>query len=522
MTGERPAGGEMPGIRVWQVTPLLRTFRQHFETTFPSLWVEGEVTDFHGIGARGHAYFSLKDAEGTLPAVMFSGNVMRCRVELKAGLQVRAHGKLSLFEKSGKMQVVVDRLEEVGEGLLQQQFEERKRRMAAEGLFDAARKRPLPALPRHIGVVTSKTGAAIRDILNVLGRRFGNVHVVVAHAAVQGKGAEEEIAEGIRRLNEYRGPDTPEGLDVLIVGRGGGSIEDLWCFNEEAVVRAVHASRLPVISAVGHEIDWTLCDYAADVRAPTPSAAAEMVVQGKEELAGRLEHFSKTLGTLARNHLLRWRRRLEAASGVPGMRDPMQRIRQLQQRLDYGALRVEKSMEALPGQFRQRVVSARQRMRLAMEGAAARGRMWLAGYPGRLEGAMGGAAREAGERLRRAESTLRFLNPRNVLARGYTITRQADGGGILRGAEGIPAGTRIRTEWADGCVESVTTTPNGEGSHDNGKQRETGRETDVRGGAGAAGRNRAEHGKRQSGARKNGGGVRGGADAGQGMLFQVE
>lgn len=500
MTGERPAGEGMAGIRVWQVTPLLRTFRQCFETTFPSLWVEGEVTDFHGIGARGHAYFSLKDAEGTLPAVMFSGNMARCRVQLKAGLQVRAHGKLSLFEKSGKMQVVVDRLEEVGEGLLQRQFEERKRRLAAEGLFDAARKRPLPALPRHIGVVTSKTGAAIRDILNVLGRRFGNVHVVVAHAAVQGKGAEEEIAEGIRRLNEYRGPDTPEGLDVLIVGRGGGSIEDLWCFNEEAVVRAVHGSRLPVISAVGHEIDWTLCDYAADVRAPTPSAAAEMVVQGKAELAERLEQAGKTLAALARNHLLRWRRRLEAAAGAPGLRDPMQRVRQLQQRVDYGALRTERALGSLPGRFRHRVEGAR----------------------GRLEGAMGGALREAGERVRRAGDTLRLVNPKNVLARGYTITRLA-GGGILRGAAGVRAGMRLSTEWADGCVESVAAERNEERQDGHGSgQGKTGRKTDVRGGAGAAGGNRAGDGKRRAGARKNGGGVRGGADAGQGMLFQVE
>ena len=272
--------------RVLTVTELTRLIKAALESEVGTVWVEGEVSNLRQ-PSSGHLYFTVKDANAQITAVLFRGDQQRLKFKPRDGLQVRVYGEISVYERSGNYQIIVRVLEEAGKGALQAKFEELKEKLQKEGLFDPARKKAIPLLPRHVGVVTSPTGAAIHDILNVISRRFPNLHLVLAPVKVQGEGAAREIAAAIEFLNR-RG-----GFDVLIVGRGGGSLEDLWCFNEEIVARAIAASRIPVISAVGHEIDFTISDFVADLRAATPSAAAELVVGRKDAFEGTLDELTR-------------------------------------------------------------------------------------------------------------------------------------------------------------------------------------------------------------------------------------
>ena len=473
-----------PRRQVWKVSELTRRIKGALEGTFGSVWVEGEVSNLRR-PASGHAYFTLKDAASQLRAVMFRSALAGVTVPLKDGLLVRGYGQITVYEAAGDYQILLRKLEAAGEGELMLRLEALKKRLAAEGLFAAERKRPLPALPQHVGIVTSPTGAAIRDILQVLDRRFANLHVVLAPVRVQGAGAADEIAAAIDLLNA-RG-----GLDVLIVGRGGGSLEDLWCFNEEAVVRAIVRSRIPVISAVGHEIDWTLSDFAADVRAPTPSAAAELVVQGKAELERRVADLRRRLGLGARAAVLGWRNRLDRAARTPELRDPLQAVQRLQQNLDFLAVRLQKALAGLPQLVRQRTDAAARRMELAARLRLDEGR----------------------QALKHAETQLRMLNPKGVLARGYSLTR-VRGGRLLRSAGEARPGMQLETEFADGAVRSTVDAAGG--GQDGG---ENGKGPDLREGAGAAGGDRGGDGKRRPRPGKNGGGVRGGPETGQAVLF---
>ncbi len=251
---------------IWTVGQLTRRVKTLLEREISSVWVSGEISNWR-VSPAGHAYFTLKDKESQIDAVMFRGRLSGVRFDPESGLQVVVFGLVTVYEKRGNYQIVCEEMQPLGMGALQLAFERLRKKLEAEGLFAEEHKKPIPAFPQRIGVVTSPTGAAIRDILHVLGRRFANVHVILFPARVQGDGVAADIVEGIRTLDAW-------GVDVMIVGRGGGSLEDLWPFNEEAVVRAVYEANTPVISAVGHEIDFTLCDFAADLRAPTPSAAA--------------------------------------------------------------------------------------------------------------------------------------------------------------------------------------------------------------------------------------------------------
>ncbi|HAL91957.1 MAG TPA: exodeoxyribonuclease VII large subunit [Verrucomicrobia bacterium] len=470
--------------QVWKISELTRRIKGTLEGAFGSVWVEGEISNFRK-PASGHAYFTLKDATSQLRAVMFRGALAGVALPLKDGMLVRGFGQITVYEASGDYQILLKKIEPAGEGELMLRLEALKKKLAAEGLFDAGRKRPLPALPQHVGLVTSPTGAAIRDILQVLDRRFANLHVVLAPVRVQGAGAADEIAAAIDWLNQ-RG-----GLDVLIVGRGGGSLEDLWSFNEEVVVRAIVRSAIPVISAVGHEIDWTLSDFAADARAPTPSAAAEMVVKGKDELERRVADARRRLGLGARAAVLGWRNRLDRAARTPGLRDPLQRVRQAQQHVDFLAVRLQNALAGLPQLVRQRTESALRRMELAA-------RM-------RLD--------ENRNALKNAEAQLRMLNPKGVLARGYSLTRLR-GGKILRSAADAPPGTKLETEFADGAVRSTVDAAGG--GRDGG---ENGKGPELREGAGAAGGDRGGNGKRRTRPGKDGGRVRGRPETGQTLLF---
>ncbi len=489
MTDLFPDGRESEGRgggrrQVWKISELTRRIKGTLEGAFGSVWVEGEISNFRK-PASGHAYFTLKDATSQLRAVMFRSALADVAIPLKDGLLVRGYGQITVYEAGGDYQILLRKIEPAGEGELMMRLEALKKRLAEEGLFAPERKRPLPALPQHVGLVTSPTGAAIRDILQVLDRRFANLHVVLAPVRVQGAGASDEIAEAIDLLNR-RG-----GIDVLIVGRGGGSLEDLWSFNEEVVVRAIVRSKIPVISAVGHEIDWTLSDFAADVRAPTPSAAAELVVKGKDELERRVADLRRRLGLGARAVVLDWRNRLDRASRAPGLRDPLQEVHRLQQGVDLLAVRLQKALAGLPQLVRQRTEAAARRMELA-----ARGRI--------------GEDRNA---LKHAEAQLRMLNPKGVLARGYSLTRLR-GGKILRSAAEAAPGMHLETEFADGTVAS--TVDSAGGGRDGG---EGGKGPELREGAGAAGRDRGGNGERRARPGKDGGGVRGGPETGQAVLF---
>jgi len=275
------------GKYIYTVNQLTSSIKIVLEDSFRSIWVEGEISNFKAVA--GHFYFTLKDDKSELKCVFFKSSNEKIKFEMKDGMQVLCCGKISIYEQRGVYQLYVAKIEPKGAGELQLAFEQLKERLFKEGLFDEAHKKPIPLLPEKIGIVTSITGAAIRDILHVLNKRFSNVEIIINPVKVQGDGAKEEIASAIEEFNRLG------NVDVMIVARGGGSLEDLWAFNEEIVARAIYNSKIPIISAVGHEIDWTISDFAADMRAPTPSVAAEIVIAKKSELADRLDEIEKKI-----------------------------------------------------------------------------------------------------------------------------------------------------------------------------------------------------------------------------------
>ena len=433
-----------PPVRT--VTQLTRLIRMSLEGAFPDVRVEGEVSNLR-VPASGHCYFTLKDEGAQISAVIWKSAMRGLRQRPEDGMAIRATGSVTVFEKGGQYQISVRQIElRDAKGDLLKRFEALKAKLRDEGLFDSARKRPLPSLPRHIGVVTSPTGAAIRDILKVFSMRFPNLHVVIGPARVQGEGAAADIAFWIGERNR-RG-----GLDAIIVGRGGGSLEDLWCFNEEAVARAVAASAVPVISAVGHETDFTICDFVADVRAPTPSAAAEMVVGRKADMEERLRSFSRRLAMgLEMRHTLAARldtlagalraalresvggahRRLEAAAGSSGFREPAQLAR-------HGRERLARWQGAL----------AR-----ALENSARNSGQQLDGLAARLARAPRVALEARKAVVIRREAQLRALNPLAILTRGYSVTLDGNGR-VVQSVRGVRTGMRLRTRVTDGEFQS--------------------------------------------------------------------
>lgn len=409
--------------KIYSVAELNRAARFTLENSIGEVWVEGEISRLTR-HASGHWYFTLKDAEAAVSCAIFKQNNTSVIFVPKDGLKVRVLGQASLYEPRGSYQLIIRKMEEAGKGSLQEQFEKLKAKLAAEGLFDADRKKPLPLLPQKIGVVTSPTGAAIRDIITVLTRRFPNIEILLAPVIVQGEGAAGKIAAAMEYLN------TRDDIDLMIVGRGGGSIEDLWAFNEEVVARAIAASRIPVISAVGHEIDFTISDFVADVRAPTPSAAAELAVPVKSELEIRITRLTARLSGSLQNqvHILRER--------IPGYRQTMVQalrteVRQRQQRIDESALRLTHELKNSVTALRQQLPNFHQRMTHRIESAAA----------------------EQKQNLRRLEVQLRALSPLAVLDRGYSLTQTTDGA-VVRDAAALKNGELLKTRFAKGTVIS--------------------------------------------------------------------
>ena len=313
--------------QVYTVTHLTRQIKELLENSFPRLWVEGELSNFKR-HTSGHLYFTLKDENAQISCAMWRFRAGTLPFAPESGMKVLVEGDVQVYEKGGNYQLIIQQIQPAGIGALQLAFEQLKRKLHAEGLFDASHKKPLPAFPERIGVITSPTGAAIRDIISVLTRRFPGIEILLYPVRVQGDGAAQEIAEAIADFNRYG------EADLLIVGRGGGSLEDLWAFNEEIVARAIYASGIPIISAVGHEVDYSIADFVADHRAPTPSAAAEIAVRDRREVSGELNYYQEKLATVFRKQIDNQRTRLQRIQEGYGFRRPLDMIYQSNQRLD--------------------------------------------------------------------------------------------------------------------------------------------------------------------------------------------
>jgi exodeoxyribonuclease VII large subunit len=292
------------GIYIYKVSELTSSIKAVLEDSFSNIWVEGEISNFTA-HASGHFYFTLKDDKSELKCAFFRSDNEKLRFQIKDGMHAICFGRVGVYEKRGQYQLYVSEVEPKGVGALQLAFEQLKERLFKEGLFEESHKKPAPVLPDRIGIVTSPTGAAIRDMLHVLKKRFANVEIIINPVKVQGEGAKEDIANAIQEFNRLN------NVDVIIIGRGGGSLEDLWAFNEELVARAIYNSRIPIISAVGHEIDWTISDFVADLRAPTPSVAAELVIAKKSELVEKLDDFEKRLRDYPLNIVNEYAQRLD-------------------------------------------------------------------------------------------------------------------------------------------------------------------------------------------------------------------
>jgi exodeoxyribonuclease VII large subunit len=436
--------------RVFTVSELTVRLKTALEEAFPAVWVEGEISNLRTPGS-GHAYFTLKDQGAQLSAVLFRGRGRRMRFDLEDGMQVLAFGGLDVYAARGQYQLVVEMMEPKGLGALQLAFEQLKRKLEAEGLFDEGRKRPLPAFPRVIGVVTSPTGAAIRDILNIIGRRFGDLRILIAPVRVQGDEAPGEIIQALANLQEV--PD----LDVVIVGRGGGSIEDLWAFNDEGVARAIAACRVPVISAVGHETDFTIADFVADQRAPTPSAAAELVVREKLAVIGTLADLYARLKQALTAQVAASRERVLFLSRRRVLTDPARALRDLHRRLDELQGRLRLGLRSSQRQVRHRVALATGALRSRNPLARiAGGVALLAQLRGRLIASAAHSLKASRSRFAESVGRLESLSPLGVLARGYSLTRLPSGA-VVRSAGQVAVGDPLEILLYQGALGARVT-----------------------------------------------------------------
>ena len=413
------------GEPVWSVTEVNRAVRDLIEGSLGPFWITGEVSGLL-LHRSGHAYMTLKDADSQL-RVCYFGGVTTCRkLGIADGMRIEALGKLTVYTVRGEYQFTVKELRPAGTGDLARRFEELKKRLAAEGLFDPARKKPIPVLPETIAVVSSPTGAALRDFLQVIGRRFGRVHLRIVPCRVQGVGAEREITAAVEFLNRTR------AADVIVVTRGGGSIEDLWAFNDETLARTIAASRIPVISAVGHEIDFTICDFVADLRAPTPSAAAELVISAAEELTRRLDHAESRLTAIPKLALAEENRRLDRLKN---------RLATLP-----GTILAEarRQLETLAGSF------VFTRPETLWEAPARR----VDDAELRLIQAVKTSLTTNSARLDRLETALSALDPRRQLERGYAMVLDPETGSLITSSN-LPAGHEADIRFADGSLRVI-------------------------------------------------------------------
>lgn len=445
-TGFPEARGEASTKLVLTVTELTRHIKSVLEDAIGFVWVVGEVSNLRR-PTSGHLYFTLKDEETQIAVVMFKNRNMRLTFQLEDGMAVIAGGLVSVYERRGNYQLIAEELEPRGMGALQLAFEQLKEKLEKEGLFDPAHKKPLPLLPQRIGIVTSPTGAAIRDILNVIERRFSNVHVLIYPVLVQGGQAAEQIARGIKEVDRFA------DVDVIIVGRGGGSMEDLWAFNEEVVARAIYECETPVISAVGHEIDFTIADFVSDVRAPTPSAAAELVVQEREMLAERIDGLRKQLESHLRQSIDTLRHRFRMCVESYAFQRGTEPLRQLAQHLDELMMRADQSARA---DLRESEVLA-ERLHAAVvflsPGIQVR-RGWELVHDmlAQLRISCAHRIRTVRGELETVAGKLNSLSPLAVLSRGYSLAWKLPEQVLVREARQLSQGDAVKLQLHKGTA----------------------------------------------------------------------
>lgn len=444
-----------PVRKVFSVSDLTTRIKGLLEKELGEVWVSGEITNLRA-QSSGHMYFTLKDTGAQLSCVLFRGTQTPARSSLKDGTKVVLQGNLTVYEPRGQYQLVVRAVELQGIGALQAAFERLKQKLQAEGLFDPARKRAIPRFPRRLGIVTSPTGAALRDVLHVIQRRFAGLEILLAPCRVQGQGAESEIAASIQKLNRWSDTHPDQSVDVILVTRGGGSLEDLWAFNEEAVARAIFHSTIPVVSAVGHEIDFTIGDFVADLRAATPSAAAEILTADYVASREAVEDWALRLRRLALRAQGEAQDRLDQLGARLRRLHPRRWLEDRSQRIDDFALALARRTRDGLDSARQQAAAATARLQaLKPARALAQSRLRL----DRPAATLATAARRSLDRRREAlaqlELRLRLLSPDRTLARGYSITLDEASGRIVRNAEGVAEGTRLLTRLSSGRLRSV-------------------------------------------------------------------
>lgn len=432
---------------VLSVSEITRRIKLSLETDFVDLWIEGELSNVKR-PPSGHLYFTLKDDRSQLPAVMFRSALRHARFRPEDGTSVLVWGHITVYEPRGAYQIQVSRMEPRGRGALSIAFEQLKERLAKEGLFATERKRPLPLLPQRLGIVTSPTGAAVRDLCRILHRRFPNLEVVIYPAQVQGALAAADIAKGLQVLNRLG------GFDALIVARGGGSLEDLWPFNEESVARAIAASRIPVVSAVGHEVDFTIADFVADVRAATPSAAAEIVVQRKDAFLERVLALSRRADQAVRSRTRGARARVDRLAAHKAFAALHRSISERAQRIDETLYRCRAILDRRLAERRRKLQDVSRRLEAQrVDRQLGEARAKLTSLRARLDASELRHRRRARERLGSVGAKLEALSPLGVLARGYSLAWSARGK-LLRRATDVEPGERIRVDLHEGRIEA--------------------------------------------------------------------
>ena len=391
--------------KIYSVSEITRDIRGLLEGAFTKVWVEGEISNLT-MHSSGHCYFSIKDENSVLTCVMFKNSAYKLKFKIEDGMSIVCFGRVSVYDKRGQYQLYVEVIEPKGVGSLQLAFTQLKEKLLKEGLFDDSNKKPIPYLPEKIGIVTSKTGAAIKDMIHVIERRFPEMHIILYPVKVQGEGAAEEVSEGIRAFNLLG------NVDVIIIGRGGGSLEDLWAFNEEVTARAIYESKIPVISAVGHEVDYTISDFVADLRAPTPSAAAELVVPRKEDILDSVNSFKQKLKTALRSSIDMARKHLDGIMKHHALKTPQVLMQQHQQKVDEYTKALKHSLSYF--------VNIKKHS--------------LDGVRGKLDA----------------------LSPVSILERGYSITMTYPENNIIKDASKVKSKTRIKTRLGSGEIISRT------------------------------------------------------------------
>ena len=456
---QKPLSNPVVERRIWTVAALVGSIRQQVETSCSDLWVEGEISNCR-VAPSGHIYFTLRDQEAQLPVVLFRRQAQLLRFRPADGMAVLVRGRASVYESRGQLQLIAETLEPQGAGSLQLAFEQLKSRLLAEGLFDASHKRPLPSFPRCVGIITSPTGAVVRDIVTVIRRRHARLNLLVYPATMQGDSSPASVAAGIRWFNR-----NPERVNLILIARGGGSMEDLACFNDEALARTIANSKLPVVSAIGHETDFTISDFVADLRAPTPSAAAELITSAQHCIEERIEALGHRAARAIRLHLLESRQRFARLSTAMVLRRAAESMDRRGQQIDDLSLRLDQAMvrsirrrfEALGG-LEERL----RRQDVSYHLAISQRRVERA--KDRLDRAMTNILSRFRVRLQAEELRLHALSPLRVLARGYALV-YAENGTLLRSTTETAPGQTIRARLGSGTLSArVTETGNTENS----------------------------------------------------------